>query len=396
MNYIKRKIKQTFFDCNIKYNNFEKNIINTQKPNILILCTFSIFGGIEMHCLAFYKKLKEEGYNAYILIPKDSALEKKLTEKQLSFYSYKQSKIFKPNRQPGLKKAVLGIIKKHNINIVHCNRAKDTHLLKGVCPKVKLILTRHAASLIYKKYIKKFDAIMAVNKSFIEKVQKKFPQKIIIKITPFFLENESLNFQSKRSKQKFFKKEFNINLENYPTIVQLGGLTNVKNHKILFYAANELINKKNKPVNVLLCGDGYNKKYLQKLAKKLNIQNYIYFLGFTNKKIEVIYNSDIKTLTSKTEGHPISLMEAGLLKKALIGPSKTGITNTIIHNKTGLIFENNNAQDLANQIKRLLDNKDLLSKYGQNAYKHIKNNFTSDILMSKIEKLHKKILEKKV
>lgn len=389
------KTFESIFECKYNYTSFDKykQNNNNNKPNILIMCTFSVFGGIEMHCLSFYKHFKKNGYNVQIIIPNNSILEKKFTKERLPFYSYKKSKIFKPNRQPGLKKIISNIIKKHNINIVHCNRAKDTHLLKGIQSKVKLIFTRHAPSLIRNKYMKQFDAIMGVNKNFIKKAKEKFPKKIIIPITPFFLDDESLNFIPNTTKQEFFKKEFNIELPSYPTIIQIASLTNVKNHTVLLNAIYELIHKKKKPVNVLLCGDGYNKIKLQKLSKKLNIQNYIYFLGFTDKRIEVTYHSDIKILTSKSEGHPISLMEAALLKKPLIGPTNTGVVNTIKHKKTGLLFENNNSNDLVKKIEELLDNPEQSKTYGKNAFDHVKNNFIADILIKKLELLHKQVLK---
>ena len=392
-----KKAYNPLISCDSSYTSFtpelEVNNNNRDKPNILIICTFSVFGGIEMHCLSLYRYMKKKGYNVQIIIPKNSVLEKKFSEEKLPFYSYKQSKFIKPNRQPGLRKVISNIIKKHDINIVHCNRAKDTHLLKGVSPNVKLILTRHAPSLIRNKYIKKFDAIAGVNKDFVNTIQKMFPKKTIIHLTPFFSGDESLNFIPNTNKQDFFKKEFGIELQNHPTIVQIAALSNVKNHEVLFNALHILINKKKKPVNILLCGDGYNKEWLQKLALKLNIQNYIHFLGFTDKRIEVIFHSDIKTLTSKSESHSISLMEAALLKKPLIGPTNTGVVNTIKHEETGLLFENNNAKDLAKQIKKLLDSPELQKEYGQNAYNHVKNNFTSDILIKKLEILHTKVLQ---
>lgn len=392
-----KKISNPLISCDSNYISFKPEIKidnhDINKPNILIICTFPGSGGIEMHSFSLHRYLIKKGYNSLIIIPNNSYFKTKLLEEHLPFYTYKQSRFFKPNRQPGLRRVISNIIKKYNINIVHCNRAKDTHLLRGIPKNVKRILTRHAPSMIRNKYTNLFDAIIGVNKNFIKKVTKKFPKKEITHITPFFSEHESLNFTTNISKKDFFQKEFNIELDNHPTIVQLGGLSNIKNHKVLFQALHILINKKQKPVNMLLCGDGYNKKMLQKLANKLNIKKYIHFLGFTNKRIEVIFHSDIKTLTSKSEGHSICLMEAALLKKPLIGPTYTGVVNIIKHEKTGLLFKNNNAQDLAKQIEKLLDNPELQKKYGENAYEYVKNNFIADILIKKIEDLHTKVLK---
>ncbi len=362
------------------------------KPNILIICTFSVFGGIEMHILAKYKTLLKNGYNVFVIIPTNSVLEQRFINENLPYYTFKKSFFLKAHRQPSLKRLIKQIIYDKNINIVHCNRAKEILLFnKKDFPNTKIILTRHAGSLIRKKYAQMFDAIISVNQEFINLAKNKYSNIKTVEIPPFFTDYESLNFKPSLNRTDFFKQEFNIELNDLPIIAQVASLSNVKNHKIFFYAASELINKKNKLFNIVLCGDGYNKKYLLKLAKKLNIEKYVYFLGFTEKRIEVIYHSDIKILTSKNESFGIVLMEAALLKKPLIGPTKTGVTNTIKNKKTGLLFENNNILDLTNQIETLLDNSQLRKKYGENAYKHVKENLISDVLIKKLDQFYKEI-----
>ncbi|MBU4269338.1 glycosyltransferase family 4 protein [Candidatus Dependentiae bacterium] len=362
------------------------------KPNILIICTFSVFGGIEMHVLAKYKTLLKNGYNIFIVIPKNSVLEQRFINENLPYYTFKKSFFLKAHRQPSLKRLIKQIIYDKNIEIIHCNRAKEIFLFnKKDFPNTKIILTRHAGSLIRKKYAQMFDAIISVNQEFINLAKNKYSNIKTVEIPPFFTDYESLNFKPSLNKTDFFKQEFNIELNDLPIITQVASLSNIKNHQIFFYAASELINNKKKLFNIVLCGDGYNKKYLLKLAKKLNIEKYVYFLGFTEKRIEVIYHSDIKILTSKNESRSIVIMEAALLKKPLIGPTRTGVEYTIKHKKTGLLFENNNVSDLTKQIETLLDNSRLRKKYGENAYNHVSNNFTSQKSLIKLEQLYKNI-----
>lgn len=344
-----------------------------------------------MHVLAKYKTLLKHGYNVFVIIPKDSVLEKIFKEQNLNYYSFKKSFFLKAHRQPSLKKLVKNIILEKNINIIHCNRAKEVLLInKKEFPGLKIILTRHATSLIRSKYANKFDAIISVNNEFIEQAKNRYNIKNIIEIPPFFTDYESLDFvPSENNKFNFFKKNFNITLNNLPVISQIAALSNVKNHEILFYATSKLIHEKNILFNIVLCGDGYNLKSLKKLAKKLNIENYIYFLGFTDKRIEVLHHSAISILTSKSESRSISIMEAALLKKALIGPTNTGVTYTVKHTDTGLLFENNNINDLANKLETLLGSQELQNIYGQNAYNHVKNNFTCEISLKKLEALYK-------
>lgn len=392
-----KKLLLSFLGYKNKHVTFvAKTKVNPNKPRTLIICTFAPFGGLEMHALALYKTMLKHGYNAHIIIPQNSILEKKFKEDQISYYCYTQSKIFKPNRHPGLSQVVYEIIKKHNINIVHCNRAKDLHLLrKSKNLPIKIILTRHAPSQIRTKYIKHFDGIVGVNKEYTEKTQQFCTAKKLktqtTNIVPFFKEEEILNFSTTDTKKEFFKKEFNLDLPNHPTLVMIAALVRVKNHQLMFKALHKLIYEKNKPINLILCGINKNKKKLKQLSKNLKIEKYIHFLGFTDKRIDVMYHSDIKILTSKSDANPIVLKEAALLKKPLIGPLGTGVINTIKHKETGLLFKYNDVNDLVSKIEKLIDNPNLQKEYGLNAYKYVKKNFVSDILIKKLEKFYEEI-----
>ncbi len=369
------------------------------KPNILLICTPFKFDGLLMHTLSQYKAHLKHGYNVHLLTPKDSDLAKKLTEQNLSFYSFEQSKIFRPHRQPGLSNMIRKIVKENNIDIILCNRHKEIGILKKINDlPVKIILTRHSPSPLKSKYIKKFETVICVDKNCINSIESKcnkeeIKQPKMYHLAPFFDEEESLNFKTTTNKNEFFKHEFGITLSNHPTIAMVACLRGYKNHQLMFKALHKLVHEKNKPINLLLCGDGYRKKQLKTLAKQLKIESFVHFLGFTYKRIEVMYHSDIKALTTKDEAFGIVLMEGALLKKPLIGTKGTGMENVIKHEKTGLLFEKGNVDDLVTQIEKMIDNPELQKEYGANAYQHVKNNLLSDSLMQKLGDFYKQILK---
>lgn len=404
----------------IEYVSFEEKVqTDKNKPAVLSICTLIPFDGLVMHTLNHYKAHLKAGYDSYIFISKDSELEKKLIQEKLPYYRftqpnflYKNSKIHKTGilrliskivynyRQPGIDKLVKAIVTKHNIKVIHCNRHKDIHLLKKINDSdVKIILTRHSPSVIRTKYLKAFKTIFCVDQNCIDKIKAKcskenIPTPKIKHLAPFFNEAESLNFDPSKTlpKEEFFKKEFGIDLPDYPNIVMVANLSSYKNHQLMFKAVHKLVHTKNKPINLLLCGQGYKENYLRTLAKQLKIEKYVHFLGFTYKRIEVMYHSDIKALTTKDEAFGIVLMEAALLKKPLLGPTKTGVVNTIKHKHTGVLFENGNVDDLVEKITFLIANPKLRKQYGENAYKHVKENFISDVLMKSVGDFYKEIM----
>ncbi len=369
--------------------------------NILILCTVSKFDGLINHIRSFYEAHLQEGYNAHILVPHNSEIEKLLIKKNLPFYSFTRSRFFKPYNQLGITSLVKAIVQKEKINIIHCNRHKEIKMLKKIDKKqVKIILTRHSPSVIRTKYLKAFPTIFCVDINLIPKIKERCKQK---KITcpdlhfmpPFFNADSLLKDQAmppQKSKYEFFKEEFGIDLPPYPIITIVANLYGYKNHQLMLRALHRLIFDKKIKISLMLCGDGYRKNYLKLLTRKLKIEEYVHFLGFTYKRIDVMRYADINALVTKDEAFGIVMMEAALLKKALLGPSQTGVISTIIDKKTGLLFQNGNEEDLADKIEILLKNPELCKQLGQAAYLHVKQNLLPTISIRKINKFYKENL----
>jgi len=373
------------------------------KINVLLINTATGLGGGEIHTICQYKALLRKNYNTLLIVPKNSKLAEKLKEEKLDFYSYTHIKyLAKIYFQPMLNWLVYNACKKHSINIIHCSSFREVYCTKKAVKSfnIKVIATRHTLITFKKKYIKKFDGIICVNnqtEQTIKNISKNTNHPFLktCTIPPFFNEKKFINFKLHQNKNAFFLKEFNTSLPNCPTICMVANFykdLNQKNHSLLFKAIYKLRYEKNKKVNVLLCGEGPAKKTLQILVRNLKIESHVYFLGFTEKIREVLFYSDINILTGRQEGFGISMLEASLLKKPLIGPTNTGAENTVIHEETGLLFKNNNSDDLANQIEKLIDNPKLRQEYGENACRHIKNNFLSDKIFSKLEKFYRDTL----
>lgn len=88
----------------------------------------------------------------------------------------------------------------------------------------------------------------------------------------------------------------------------IGHLDEVKNHNFLL-DVYEIISKKEDSV-LLLVGDGELKEKLQDKARKLNIENKVFFLGNRNDVNELLQAIDIVIMPSFFEGFPLSLIEA--------------------------------------------------------------------------------------
>jgi len=379
------------------YNNIKEKSRSTHTKNILLVNSAGLFGGAEMYAICLYKNLLKDGYNPYFLIAKNSALEKNLKEEKISYYAYNKFSIFKKTIQPGLYQAIYKICKENNISIIHCNIHREALAAKKVTKSlpVKVVFTCHIPQTLNPKYLKNLDGFIGVNPDIAKIGQNESLNiKESVFIPPIFDEKKFLNFKPSANKDDFFKKQFNLDFKGLPILCMVSNMPkniNHKNHPLLLKAIAKLIHEKQKLVHVVLVGDGSLRNYLEKISKELKIEDFIHFLGFTNKVSEILYHSDIKILTSKEEGLPIVIFEAALLKKPIIVGTNTPMTTVILHEKTGLLFEYNNIDDIVKQIEKLLDNPKLCKTLGENAYHHVKTNFSTENSIKKIEAFYQKI-----
>ena len=82
------------------------------------------------------------------------------------------------------------------------------------------------------------------------------------------------------------------------------------------------------------------------------------------------------------------------MAKPTIGTRKTGAEEIILHEQTGLLFQNNDLDDLVCQLKRLLDNPMWAKDLGERAYQHVTQNFVPDITFATYEKLYQDLAQR--
>lgn len=94
-------------------------------------------------------------------------------------------------------------------------------------------------------------------------------------------------------------------------------------------------------------------------------------------------------LPSRTEGIPRVLIEAMACGKPVIGSRVGGISEVIVDNETGLLFESENDQDLAEKIRMLLDDTRLEQRLGNAGYERAQKKFSPE----KYALLYKQFIE---
>jgi glycosyltransferase involved in cell wall biosynthesis len=101
---------------------------------------------------------------------------------------------------------------------------------------------------------------------------------------------------------------------------------------------------------------------------------------------------DIAVVPS-TEPEPFGMVaiEAMLSKKPVIAANHGGLTEIVLPNETGLLFEPNNANALANALESIIVNPEKRQLFGGNGYNRTVNHFSLQKHVEKFEDIFQKI-----
>ena len=192
--------------------------------------------------------------------------------------------------------------------------------------------------------------------------------------------------------EKFYPKDKNELRITYKIlsdkfiILTVSRLKKIKGIDVLIYALSSVL-KRFKNIELFIIGDGDYRKNLEKLVYKLNLQDYVKFLGnIPNDNLSDYYNlSDIFVLPTRAkEGFPWVIIEAMACKKPVIVSNIGGVSGSVIKDEeNGLLFEPSNIKDLEEKILLLLNNPQLIDKIAENGYQTVKKFFSEEIMINK-------------
>lgn len=118
-------------------------------------------------------------------------------------------------------------------------------------------------------------------------------------------------------------------------------------------------------------------------------------LGFIPSGIrqaEVYNAADIFVVPSREEAFGQTALESAACGTAVVTFNVGGLTDTVIHEKTGLLAEAVSAEALSKAIERLVNDTALREQLGVNGVQHAQNNFSMDGQGQKLIGLYNKAL----
>ncbi|MDX2128556.1 MAG: glycosyltransferase [Chloroherpetonaceae bacterium] len=175
-----------------------------------------------------------------------------------------------------------------------------------------------------------------------------------------------------------------------PFLLSVGRLVYYKGFNVLIEAMQEV------NAHLVIVGEGPLRSELEATIHRLNVESKVHLAGEL-ENIEPLFQlctCFVLPSIAQSEGFGVVLLEAMRARKPLIS-TKLG-TGVEIANKdgvTGLAVEPSNVKELTTAINTILSNNNLRMKFGEAAFQHWKENFTTEKTVDAIFSLYKRILK---
>ena len=180
--------------------------------------------------------------------------------------------------------------------------------------------------------------------------------------------------------------EFPYKEDDY-IIINIAEITKNKNQIMLIRALPNL--KRYIPnIKILFVGNDSYSNYrlkIEKLVKKLQVQDIVQILGYRHDIDKLIAISDISFSASIREGLPVNIIEAMACGTAIVCSKNRGHNSLIIDGVSGMFFSN--IAEMVQCILTIYKSKDFAETLGRNAIQYSKK-YSHELILEKMSAIY--------
>jgi glycosyltransferase involved in cell wall biosynthesis len=243
------------------------------------------------------------------------------------------------------------------------------------------------------KLMKRSDALIAVSKYTVGELTELYgieKEKIHV-----IYNGVDINKFKPRPDRAELRREFGLE-EKKRIVLFVGRLYHRKGLETLLHSIPPVIQEFG-DVKFAISGTGFKKKEqsLRDLAKELDIEDYVTFLGYVpDEKLPDLYSaSDIFVLPAIYENFPFAILEAQATALPVISTKVGGIPEFLVDKENGFLIDPGDPKQLTQRVLKLLQDTKLAEEMGKRGRKLIEEKLSWHLITDQVIDLYQKLLE---
>ena len=161
--------------------------------------------------------------------------------------------------------------------------------------------------------------------------------------------------------------------------------------EVLLQAAAEL-RPRYPRLRVVIAGDGPERERLEGMIATLGLEGTVSILGLRDDVAELLAAFDVAVLCSDFEGTPLAVMEYMEAARPIVATRVGGVPDLIVDGEHGLLVAPRDPAALAEAIGRLLDDRSLGARLGEQARERRRSEFDVEVAARRLEQLYDRLL----
>ncbi|HEU5002997.1 MAG TPA: glycosyltransferase [Actinomycetota bacterium] len=178
-----------------------------------------------------------------------------------------------------------------------------------------------------------------------------------------------------------------------PLVGIVGRLAAIKDHDT-FLAMAAQVARARPDVTFVVAGDGGLRQTLERTAGSV-LGDRVRFLGWITD-LPVLYGAlDLVVLTSRNEGTPVALIEAGAAGRPVVATDVGGVPEVVRDGETGYVVPARDPAATAARALQILAAPELAARFGAAGREWVRSRFSAERLVEDLSALYAEQLERK-
>ncbi|MCM1044069.1 MAG: glycosyltransferase family 4 protein [Candidatus Gastranaerophilales bacterium] len=344
------------------------------------------YGGVEKIVYQLCMGTKDK-FQEVVVVSGGGAFAERLQENGVQHYIIPDLSTKNPVEIYKIIKEIKHIVKKHNINMIHCHHRMAVLFAKIACHGIKIIYNNH--TIYSDKRILSHFVLQNVN------IIADGQQAKVNVVDYFKIADEKITIINNAvdADDGFFSEVPEIRREKDKGNFIVLNSSRLHPQKGIFYylEAAKILKEKGFSISFFIVGDGEQRLKVEEYIKVNNLKDCVFMLGFRKDIKNVIKQVDVLVLTSVYEGLPLTPMEAFSVKRSVIATNIDGTREVVEDGYNGLLAEPCNPDSVAQKIQMLFENRVLLQKCSDGAIETYRSKFCLGVFINEYIKYYESL-----